>query len=295
MKLTVGVTTRDRPDALSRCLDSIARHLAGAEVIVFDDASVRPVRAHAAGVRVIEDRTGPGYIAGRNAIVAAASHDLVLLLDDDAVVLDGDAVRGAIDVVERDPRVGAVAFAQAEADGRPWPEAMQPARGTAAAYVPSFIGFAHLLRRDLFLRLGGYRAEFVFYGEEKDYCLRMLAAGSRVVYLPDARIAHLPDAAGRDSRRYVRYVIRNDCLGALYNVPWPVAVVDVPVRLWRYGRMAASIEGGDPGGFSWLLGELRRALPRIRTRRRNVGWTTLREWRRLARHAAPYPGLTSDG
>jgi hypothetical protein len=44
----------------------------------------------------------------------------------------------------------------------PWHEGMQPGRGRVPSYVASFIGFAHLLRRSVFLSLGGYRANFVF-------------------------------------------------------------------------------------------------------------------------------------
>jgi GT2 family glycosyltransferase len=295
--ITVAITTRNRPDALRRCLASIADALGDrAEVLVFDDASEVPASSQNAApggqdVRFIRDERGVGYIAGRNDLVRSASHDLVLLLDDDAVLLSRSAIDRACGVMSGDPRVAAVAFAQAEQDGRPWPEPMQPGRGAAAACVPSFIGFAHLLRRSVFIELGGYRADFVFYGEEKDYCLRLLEAGYHVVYLPDARIAHVVDNGGRDQRRYVRYAIRNDCLASLYNEPWPLAAVSLPIRLLRYRRMASSIPGGDVGGVKWILGELRRALPDVRRGRRAVSWHTIREWRRLARTVVAYrPG-----
>jgi GT2 family glycosyltransferase len=191
-------------------------------------------------------------------------------------------------VLDADPRVAAVAFAQAERDGRPWPAAMQPGRAVVPATVPSYIGFAHLLRRGVFLEHGGYRDEFVFYGEEKDYCLRLMQAGYRVVYLPDALVGHVVDRAGRDQRRYVRFVIRNDCLTSLYNEPWPLVLVGLPLRLLRFRRMAASIDGGDAGGLRWIVGELRRARPHVRDRRRPVSWATIREWRRLSRSVVPY-------
>lgn len=290
--LTIGITTRNRPDSLRRCLDSIARSLGTRhDVLVFDDASDVPVTRQLEGfeprlqLRVLREEGGVGYIAGRNEMARQARHELVLLLDDDAVVFRAEAVAQAVAVLDQDPGVGAVAFAQAEADGRPWPERMQPGAGRVPAYVPCFIGFAHLLRRSLFLSLGGYRSDFVFYGEEKDFCVRMLDAGFRTVYLPDALIAHVVDLGGRDQRRYVRYAIRNDCLSSIYNDPWPVAAIGIPVRFRRFGRMAAQIPGGDPGGLGWLAREVARALPRVLRARRPVRWSTLREWRRL--RAAP--------
>lgn len=295
-QVTIGITTRNRPRAIARCVRSLAcLGSLASRVIVFDDASDEPVArlvAEAAplgmNVTVIRDEQQGGYIEGRNRIVSHADTPFVLLLDDDAVVFSADAVLRAVAVLERDANVAAIAFAQGEADGSPWPAAMQAGRGHEAAYVAAFIGFAHLLRRDAFLRLGGYRASLGFYGEEKDFCIRVLDAGMRVVYLPDALVGHVPDPGGRSTTRYVRFVIRNDCLYSLYNEPWPLVAVGVPVRLWRYRRMVAGRDA-EPGGMRWILGELKRLLPEVRRERRAVSWSTVREWRRLARTVVPYP------
>jgi GT2 family glycosyltransferase len=244
-------------------------------------------------VRVIRSDQARGGIAGRNALVKEARHDLVLLLDDDAMLLDAGAVTDAVGVMERDPVVAAVAFAQAERDGSPWPASMQPGRGRTPCTIATFIGFAHLLRRSVFLELGGYRERLEFYGEEKEYCLRLLAAGRRVVYLPSALVAHVPDPGGRDRRKYVRHAIRNDCLSSLYNDPWPLVIAALPVRLWRFRKMAARIPGGDPSGITWILRELGRAWPEVMRERRAVSWRTLREWRRL-RTGLPYDTGSTD-
>jgi GT2 family glycosyltransferase len=158
---------------------------------------------------------------------------------------------------------------------------MQPSLANYACYVTAYIGFATLLRREKFLSLGGYRELFYFYGEEKEYCLRLLDAGSYVIYLPDARVAHIPDPAGRRPQKYLRYVIRNDCLGALYNQPLPLMIAHIPARLYAYLRMKRSGNVSDPNGFRWLAGELWKSLPRVWRERRPVSWATLRRWRSL--------------
>lgn len=294
-RLTVGIATRDRPAALLRCLRSLpALAPLASHIIVFDDASDPPASDALTGavppgmeLTVIRDQRHVGYIAGRNRIMKEAATPYVLLLDDDAVVFSAASVEPAIAVLDSDPSVAAVGFAQAEADGSPWPERMQPGRGAQPVYVSSFIGFAHLLRRDTFLRLGGYREIFMFYGEEKDFCVRLLDAGLRVVYLPQALIGHIPDLSGRSATRYVRFAIRNDCLYSLYNDPWPVVVLSLPLRLWRYRRMSAGSDA-EAGGIRWILGELRRTLPDVWRNRHAVSWATFREWRRLARTIVPY-------
>ena len=285
LRLTVGVTTRNRCESLERCLRSLGRlHALRPEILVFDDASEDEEAAPRALAeclgrgRVMRDPGHVGYIVGRNRLVREAGAPFVLLMDDDAALLEVAAIERALAVLEADPSVIAVGFAQAEADGRAWPARMQPSPLTSAATVRSFIGFAHIVRREAFLGLGGYREELVFYGEEKEFCLRALDCGWRVVYLPEALVSHVPDQRGRDPRRYVRRVILNDCLSALFNEPWPAAAVSVPVRLARFRRMASQLDSGDPDGIRWILGQLTASRRVIRRLRRPVGWRTLGLW-----------------
>jgi GT2 family glycosyltransferase len=291
-RLTVGITTRNRAESVQRCVASLhhIEHLA-VEILVFDDASDVPaaeVLTPHPRLRIIRDDRGPGNIVGRNALMTAATGDLVLLLDDDAALLDCVAIERAIGIVQTDPQVAAVAFAQANEDGTPWPETMQPARGHSPRYVAAFIGFAHLLNRQVFLQLGGYRESFVFYGEEKEFCLRLLDHGYRVVYLPDALVVHAQDAAGRTPQRYLRYVTRNDCLNALYNEPLWRVVWLLPARIGLYFRMRAQWHVDDPNGLRWILSELAsNAGPALRSRR-PVSRRTLAVWRNLRDGAAPY-------
>lgn len=292
--LTVGITTKNRPEALATCLASM-NLLTGlaAEILVFDDASAprcEPERpAGAPPIRVIHDARAPGYIVGRNRLMREAVAQYVLLLDDDTKILSRESIAQGMRVLESDPRAGAVAFAQANADGTPWAAAMQASRAASAAIVPSFIGFAHLLRRDLFLSLGGYREDFVYYGEEKDFCLRLLDAGYRTVYLPAALVAHIPAPAGRSPSRYLRFVARNDCLNALYNDPIPRVLWSVPARFFLYFRMRRGWRIPDPWGWVWLARELLCQLPRVAATRRPVSRATLRAWRSLRRAPVPYP------
>jgi len=292
LRLTVGIATRNRPDALRRCLASIAliEDLV-TEIIVVDDASDAPIapvlrripEAIAKKTRIIELPQGLGCIIGRNRMMRLAANEAVLMLDDDAYLIDPGAVMRASEVLRQNPDVGAVACAQAEADGSPWPAAMQPSPVDYRCYVPAYIGCAALLRRSAFVKLGGYQESFHFYGEEKDYCLRLLDAGYDVVYLPDARVAHVPDPASRSPSRYLRYTVRNDCLSALYNEPLPMLVITMPVRLARYAAMRRHGRVDDPGGLRWIVGGLIAALPGVWRDRRSMRWASIRRWRHLKR------------
>jgi GT2 family glycosyltransferase len=294
-RLTIGITSRERPLAIIRCLESLAAvaHLAP-EVLVFDDGSPVPIaeqlagRAFAVPYRVIRDERAPGNIVGRNRLVRQASAPRVLLLDDDAALLGNGAVERAIAVMDGDPTVAAMAFAQAGRDGRPWDAAMQPSRSRETSVITAYIGFAHLLRRDVFLELGGYRESFVFYGEEKDYCLRLIDAGYRTVYLPDALVVHEPDPGGRSKQRYLRYVTRNDCLHSLYNEPLDRALWMVPARLVIYFRMRRTLQVSDRWGWAWIARELAANAGSVLRDRRPVSRATVGHWKRLRHQPEPY-------
>lgn len=300
--LTVGITTRDRPTSVVRCVRSLAPAMdLITEIVVFDDGSIEPaervLRADlpapvGQALRVTRPDQHVGYIVGRNRIVRQARGGIVLLLDDDTQLLGRDSIEQGLRALRASGEVAAVAFAQAEADGRPWDAALQAAPVDYPCYVPSFIGFAHMVRRDVFIALGGYRPSFYFYGEEKEFCLRLIDAGHAVVYLPGARIAHVPDAAGRSPSKYLRYLTRNDCLGAILHDPWHRLAWTLPGRLALYFRMRRRWHIHDPGGFRWVVRELVTALPGAWRDRRPVGARTLRRWRRLRRE---WPAFGVEG
>ena len=297
--LTVSITTRNRPAAVERCLQSLAsiRDLVD-EAIVLDDASAPPldvagvtVTADAAGIplQVLRHDVQIGTAAGKNAIARRARAPYLLSLDDDAFLVGDAAVRQALAVPQHDAGLAAVAFAQSDEHGTRFPDGQQPAAADAACYVPAFIGFGCLIARARLLEIGGYREAFVIHGEEREVCLRWLDRGLNVVYLPDAPVAHLADAANRDPRAYIRHVMRNDCFASMYNDPFLRAVAVIPYKLWSFTRMRAGLPAGDPGGLGWIVREIVRSAPAILAQRRPVRWRTLREWRRLRAFSPPYP------
>lgn len=297
--VTVGICTRDRHASLLRCLRSL-RHAEDLidGVVVVDDASaapvepaVRAVQAHDLPPRltILRAHAPIGLSAGRNRVAAAAATPFILYLDDDAALLSRDAVARAVEVMRADASVAGVAFAQSDAEGRLYPPGAQPSPATEPALVRSFIGFAHLVRREVLRAAGGYRELLGIMGEERELSFRLLDAGYRIVYLPGAPVAHLADPAGRHVPTYLHQTVRNDALAGLLNEPLPVALGMLPVRLWRYFPMRRHWGGQDPGGFGRIVRALADALPRVRAERRPVRWSTLRAWRDLAQ-SPPYRG-----
>jgi GT2 family glycosyltransferase len=216
--ITVVVPTRDRPDALARCLAALAAQaLAPAEVVVVDDRSVdaRAVARVAATagrgrVRLVTGQ-GRGPAAARNLGARTARSPVVAFTDDDCRP-DPGWLAAVADAVQR----GAEVVAGPTVVGEP---ASPPTR--AAQVVTN-----HLLDASLDHRRGtvGFaptcnlaaRAEVLAglpfdesfpaaAGEDRDWCDRLAAAGTAIGYAPGALVRHHP---GLDLRRFWRQQVR---------------------------------------------------------------------------------------
>ena len=204
-------------------------------------------------------------IVRRNEGARLARGAVIISIDDDGEFSGTRVVEQTLAEFD-DPRIGAVAIPFVNVLQSP--DVHQRAPGAAGCFVTdTFIGTAHALRRDLFLALGGYRDSLIHQGEERDYCLRMLAAGS-VVRLGRAEPIRHYESPRRDRRRMDFFGRRNDVLFAWHNVPLPAFPVHLAatvlnglrsaVRAHHPARMFAGLAAGLAGGArDWARGERR--------------------------------------
>ncbi|TDC47498.1 glycosyltransferase [Jiangella ureilytica] len=260
--VTTVVITNGGGDMLGR---TMPRHRA--PLIVVDNGSTDgAVDAAVRGrddVRVVRLPGNIGAVA-RNVGVAAARTPYVAFADDDSWWAPGALDRAA--AILRDH--GDVALVAARIlvgpGNRPDPtcarmlESPLPAwhdgDGAAGRSVIGFIACATVVRRDAFLRAGGFDDVVFFAGEEERLALDLLSAGWRLVYVPDVVAHHDPQPA-RDRRHRGRLIVRNSILTALMRRPWPVAL----------GRARAALGSAD--GRAGLAAALPRVVSGLRQRR----------------------------
>lgn len=252
---TIAIVTRNRADSLRRALVSAVAQTGSYEVLVIDDGSAdgtpAMVRNEFPMVKLETRSESHGYIVRRNEAARLASADVVVSIDDDAEFSSARSVEQTLAEFDH-CRIGAIAI--------PFVNVLQSDRVLQRApaeqepfTTDSFIGTAHAVHRDLFIRLGGYREELTHQGEERDFCLRMLAAGYVVRLGTADPILHYESAA-RNLNRMDHFGRRNDILYATQNVPMPY----LPIHLvgttihglffgWNCGRFrnhAAGIAAG---------------------------------------------------
>lgn len=190
--------------------DLLAKNLPGVlrcgfdEVIVVDDASPDASNEFLAknfpNVRIIKHEKNEGFVKSVNDGVAAASGDIVFLLNLD-VVLQGDIIRPALKHFKSDNTVFGVSLHEM---GYGWSRptmadgfiAHLPGLETQSPHTTFWVsGGSGAFRKSLWEKLGGMDTMFSpFYWEDVELSYRALRRGLRLVWEPEARVLHEHEA-----------------------------------------------------------------------------------------------------
>jgi GT2 family glycosyltransferase len=199
--ITAIVVACDSAEVLPDCLEAL--NAAGVPIVVVDNASADGSAEIAAefGATVIRNLRNEGYGRAANAGARAATSEFLLVLHADVVVEPG-GVAALLEAARRYPESAFLAPRIVEASGR---VAFEP-RSLLAPYlknpagtlvlpegdacVPYALGACFLVRRELFLRLGGFDERIVLFFEDQDLCRRIANASPSLIYVPSASVRH---------------------------------------------------------------------------------------------------------
>lgn len=189
------------------------------EIIVVDngstDGTADELRRDFPEVKLLEIGENIG-IEAYNRGFAAAKGEYLVILDDDSFPKE-DAIARMVEKFEADPKLGIVAF-----DVRNYFEYDQVAHNInqnqalledsvaeAEDYWLAFNGAGAGVRRQVFLNIGAYPAEFFLYWNEQDTAFRMLQAGYKIRFFRDVVSYHKYSPRNRESWRAPYYYTRN--------------------------------------------------------------------------------------
>lgn len=251
MNIAYVMPTRNRPQVLDRTLRAIGglpRH--SAEVIVVDnDSEARPQvpreLENGVGVRLLTLSENLGA-AARNVGVEASDPGArwIVMLDDDS----HPTSLGFVDALRRAPEDVLAISADIHL----------PAQGCReqGGLPEVFIGCGVAIRREAFLRAGGYDRAFNYYVEEYDLAARLLLMGGRVAFERLFHVEHHKVAAGRDMDLILARLIRNN--GWVAQRYAPVAHRRAELRHLRARYRAIAEKERAIAGYARGLLELRR-------------------------------------
>lgn len=235
--VSIIVATRNRKDDLRAALHSLQKQTVAHEIIVLDDGSTDStsdmVAAEFPDVRLFRSEESLGVIRQRNLGAKVARYPVLVSFDDDMELPDPHTVEQALQYFDH-PRVGAVAIPHINVRlNRKIYKQAPDEKGICL--TNSFIGLGYLVRRDLFIRLNGFRESFFMQTEESDYCIRMLDAGYVVRLTRLEPVHHLLSPVRENARRSV-LSLRNQVMFYWHNVP----MVILPFGLFKLGLKAIS-------------------------------------------------------
>jgi GT2 family glycosyltransferase len=196
--VTAVIVAHDSAHALPSCLDALAGE--GVPALVVDNASTDGSANLAAArrARVLRNALNEGYGRANNRGVRAAETAFVLICNPD-VALDRGAVATLLAAAGRHPDAGLYAPRLVEADGRVFFQArslLAPGRDATRkapegdACAPFLSGACFLIRRDLFLDLGGFDERIFLFYEDDDLCRRIRDRGLALIHVHGAVARH---------------------------------------------------------------------------------------------------------
>jgi len=215
--LTVSIVTANNKKFILDCLRSIygtpkeLRYEVYVVVNNSSDDSEKVIREEFAEVKLIINQQKLGFTHNHNAVLRRSIGRYVLILNDDTLILD-DALKKMVEFMDKSPGVGILGCKILNPDGTlQWSCGKRISHrfeywnaGVLKALLP-FLQHRHfrntqevswvtgaclLVRNEAVRTIGGLDENIIIYFEDADWCYRMIRAGWKVVFNPDASIIH---------------------------------------------------------------------------------------------------------
>ncbi len=228
--VSVVLVLFNRAELTYACLRSIIEctRVAVELVVVNNDSSdeTSDLLRKVHNIRLIANDTNRGFVDACNQAAKVARGRYILFLNNDAELFP-QTLEAALAVYDEEPDVGAVGGKILLLDGRlqeagsiVWQDGSCLGYGRGDfAFRPEYMfrrevdycsGAFLLVPSALFRKLGGFDEDFApGYYEETDFCMRVRAAGFRVLYEPRAIIRHFEFASTEGREQAVRLQERN--------------------------------------------------------------------------------------
>jgi GT2 family glycosyltransferase len=242
------IPTRDHIDLVRQCIEAVETKSTypNYDIIILDNDSQEPASLEyfaSTKYRVV-DCAGPfNYAAIINRGVSHSSADFIVTLNNDTVLVTPDWLERMVGLASIDD-VGFVGACLLDQDGRsehesiviaPYPQHLRtdsnyPHRDqfvSAIRDVAAVTGAVQMVRRDLWVSLGGMDEQLRVTMNDVDICLRSQLEGYFVVYTPDVQLFHhVSSSRGKldpleDRNRFLQ---RWDVLGSFRDPFFPASL-----------------------------------------------------------------------
>jgi len=282
------IITMNRFEDLQECLHSIlSQDYINYEVIIVDNASVysdylefKKNYENINNIKIIRSDENLGVSGGRNLGLRHVTGDIVITIDDDAILESNDSLTEISALFARDGDVGAIAFKiinyytnQVESNEFPW---WNNKRNKDTRFETSWIiGAGHAIRREVYRNIGYYRNYYPYGHEELDLSLRILDAGYKIYYEPTVIVLHKKSTQSRvfdlkDKEFFINQLSKR-IIVAIRNLPFFFICLTSIIRTLQYLHLSNY-------NFGIIMPSLRTILNRLndlRSERDVISYNTL--------------------
>lgn len=226
MKLSVIIVNYNVEHFLEQCLYSVREAAKRVEVEVFVvdnnsvDGSLEMVRSKFPEVKLVANKDNVGFSKANNQAIHLANGEYVLLLNPDTVV-EADTFEKVVRFMDEHPDAGGLGIQMLDGKGKFLPESKRGLPTPEVAFYKVFglatlfprskrfgryhLGFLDrnktheieilsgafmLLRKNVLDKIGLLDEDYFMYGEDIDLSYRIIKAGYKNYYYPEARIIH---------------------------------------------------------------------------------------------------------
>ncbi|MDP3352135.1 MAG: glycosyltransferase family 2 protein [Flavobacteriaceae bacterium] len=234
-KLSVIIVNYNVQHFLNLCIQSVqqAIKLIDTEIIVVDnhssDASCEMVKANFPEVILVENKVNYGFSKANNQGVSLAQGEYILILNPDTVITD-ETLEKIISFADKIENLGALGVKLIDGTGKylheskrniPTPKRsfLKLIRSSSSkmeyyanqidkneiAEVPILVGAFMLLKRETYIKVGGFDERFFMYGEDIDLSFELLQNGYKNYYYGATQVIHYKGESTRKDIKYLKY------------------------------------------------------------------------------------------
>jgi GT2 family glycosyltransferase len=277
--VSIGITTKNRWQDLKTTLTKIEEFgLAALPILIIDDGSDQPCPFDLSNFSLNVDlqrfEESQGLIVRRNQLARSIQTKYYLSLDDDSFPVAG-SLEAAIAFAESQEQLLCLGFPIYN----PVVGEYQSRSQSPLPYqVRFFTGCGHLLHREHFLGVGGYREELIHQGEEMEIGARAFQKGLICYHFPAFEIHHMVSHRDRSWQRM-------DFYGARNNVLWNDWFVPRHLKLIKQARtfLSRAILSLKVGRIGQMKGELSgfKQISQYKNYRATMSPDSFRQWQKL--------------
>lgn len=253
MTVDVIIVTYNRAGDLPDTLEHILKNGKGLnKIIVVNNNSTDNTEAvlkeyeNNDKIEIYNEKINHGCSGGRNFGAQHSTADIIIGLDDDAIITTENFIEKIINRFSKEPECGVLMFQlknfySKEIESHEFPADLSVHDGNQEFFASYFIGASWAMRRDVFVSAGGFDKNFFIYMDEVDISFRIINRGYSIIYFPEIKVLHKVSPEGRLSgREKIKSQLRHR-LGIGYKyLPFKYRIISAVLWTMKILKMSKS-------------------------------------------------------